>query len=149
MKSNVLLIANRDGSANKTVAAAAAETARGLCHAKESREAFEILGDDLNNIDIVIIDLDPGVHSLSILEALSYCKSAPPVIVVTGLEEADMAPVARRHGAAACIGKPFPSSQLASLIEDVCTAAYSHPTSSDAWGHPWPVHVQIIENRMT
>jgi len=54
-----------------------------------------------------IIDLDPGMHSILVLEALGCCDTCPPIIVVTGLEELEMTAIAHRHGATACIGKPF------------------------------------------
>jgi len=137
MKSNILLVAQGASSSNSVIADAAVEAGRRLRHASNSQEAFEILADDLGNIDIVIIDVDPGIHSLSVLEALSYRKTAPPIIVVTGFEQMDMAPMAYRHGAMACIGKPFTARELAALIQDVCMPEWQRCGGScDKWGHP-------------
>jgi DNA-binding response OmpR family regulator len=107
MKRNMLLAANSDVDSNVTIADAARQTGRGLRTASSNREAFEILCMGLDDVDVAIIDLDPGVHSFAILDALDCSEAAPPVIAVTGLEESEMTPIAFRHGAAACLGKPF------------------------------------------
>lgn len=139
MKANVLLVANADTGSTRLVADAATRTGRGLHHVRSSREAFNVLAAGLHNIDLVIIDVDPGIHSLSVLEAMSHCETVPPIIVVTGFEQSDMEPVAYRHGATACIGKPFTSAELASLIAEVCPSTSEHPAGScDLWGHPCP-----------
>jgi len=136
MKRNILLV-GKDNTSTNVIGDAAARTGHGLRHANTSRETFEILQDGLDDIDLVIIDVDPGIHSLSILEALSYSKTAPPVIVVTGFEELEMQPIAYRHGATACIGKPFTSGELAILIADICPFTSEPPgRSCDLWGHP-------------
>jgi DNA-binding NtrC family response regulator len=143
MKSNILLVAHEDGTSNSVIADAAARTGHGLRHANSGREAFETLRSGLDDIDLVIIDIDPGMHSLTILEALSYCKTAPPVIVVTGLEEFEMEPIAYRHGATACIGKPFSSGELAALIAEVCPCTSEPPAKScDLWGHACDMHTR-------
>jgi len=137
MKSKLLLIANADSGDNRIIEQAAAQTGRGVRHSTSSREAFEILNGGLDEVDAVIIDLDPGTHSLSILEAMSYCRIAPPVIVVTGLEEMEMAPIAYRHGAAACIGKPLDVFELSCVINRVCSdKGPAQNQTCDAWGHP-------------
>jgi DNA-binding NtrC family response regulator len=141
MKRNILLVANKEGSSNKVIADAAVRTRHGLRNTHGSREAFEILNDGLNNIDLVIIDVDPGIHSLAVLEALSYCRHSPPIIVVTGFEESLMEPIALRHGATACIGKPFDAAELASLIAEVTPLVSKTPSQScDLWGHPCDGH---------
>jgi AmiR/NasT family two-component response regulator len=88
----------------------------------------------LGNVDVVIVDLDPGMHSLAILEAVADNAFAPPVIALTSLEESEMTPIAIRHGAGACLGKPFQHANLSKAIE-VC---FARPpcNSCDVWGHP-------------
>jgi len=136
MKRNILLVANRSGDSNAIVADAATRTDRGLRHADNSRRAFELLMAGLDDIDLIVIDLDPGMHSLSVLEALGCCDTCPPIIVVTGLEELEMTAIAHRHGATACIGKPFSAAKLALLMEEVCpSTARPFTMSCDRWGH--------------
>src|ERR1700682_4803993 len=122
MKKNILLLASSSGDSNAIVADAAVRTGRGLQHIDNSRRAFELLKAGLKDIDLIIIDLDPGMHSISVLEALGCCDTCPPIIVITGLEELEMTAIAYRHGATACIGKPFSAAKLALLMEDVCPA---------------------------
>jgi DNA-binding NtrC family response regulator len=136
MKRNILLVANSSGDSNAIVADAAARTGRGLRHADNSRRAFELLMAGLDDIDLIVIDLDPGMHSISVLEALGCCDTCPPIIVVTGLEELEMTAIAHRHGATACIGKPFSAAKLALLMEEVCpSTARPFTMSCDRWGH--------------
>ncbi len=137
MKRNILLVANSAGDSNAIVADAAERTGRGLQHVDNSRRAFELLKTGLNNIDLIVIDLDPGMHSISVLEALGCCETCPPIIVVTGLEELVMTAIAHRHGATACIGKPYGAAELALLMEEVCPSTARPCTMScDLWGHP-------------
>ena len=70
----------------------------------------------MDNVDVAIIDLDAGVHSLAILETIGGHPVAPPVIVLTSLEESEVTPIASRHGAVACLGKPFQHANLAKAI---------------------------------
>jgi DNA-binding NtrC family response regulator len=136
MKRNILLVANSSGDSNAIVADAATRTGRGLQHIDNSRRAFELLMAGPDDIDLIIIDLDPGMHSMSVLEALGCCDTCPPIIVVTGLEELEMTAIAHRHGATACIGKPFSAAKLALLMEEVCpSTARLCPMSCDRWGY--------------
>src|SRR5471032_941984 len=137
MKRNILLVASSSGDSNAIIADAALRTGRDLQHIDNSRRAFELLKAGLDDIDLIIIDLDPGMHSISVLEALGCCDMCPPIIAVTGLEELEMTAVAYRHGATLCVGKPFGAAKFASLIEKIGpSAARSCPRSCDLWGHP-------------
>lgn len=130
-------MANSAGDSNAIVADAAERTGRGLQHVDNSRRAFELLKAGLNDIDLIVIDLDPGMHSISVLEALGCCDACPPIIAVTGLEESVMTAIAHRDGATACIGKPFSATELALLMEEVCPSTVRASTMScDRWGHP-------------
>ena len=61
-----------------------------------AEDAIEALGEC--RVDVVILDLDPGMHSLAILEAVADNAFAPPVIALTSMEESEMTPLATRHG---------------------------------------------------
>jgi len=138
MKPNALLIAKETSDSNTTIVQAVSRAGLFLLHATDAKHAFELLRPGLGEIDLVIIDVDPGIHSMAVLEAITSREAAPPVIVVTGFEQFEMAPIARRHGAAACIGKPFTAAELLARIDDVCPADYgSSSCNCDAWGHPY------------
>lgn len=134
MERKILLVANSDANSNAMVEAAAKESGRRLRKVSSTRQAFDILATDLDNVDVVVIDLDPGMHALAILEAINGYALAPPVIALTSLEESEVTPIAIRHGAVACLGKPFQHGNLAKAIE-LCLAQ-PRSVSCDLWGHP-------------
>ena len=137
MKADVLLVVDADPSPTELVSLAAMKTKHRVIRAKTSREAFRILNGGLGDVDVIVVDVDPGVHGLAVLEAIDVSPTSPPVIVLTSLEEVYMTPIAAAHGAAACIGKPFTVEKIASVIEEVSAPSWrSAACSSDAWGHP-------------
>jgi len=139
MKANALLISKETSDSNTTITQAVSRAGLFLLQVTGAKHAFELLRNGLPEIDLVIIDVDPGIHSMAILEAITARESSPPVIVVTGFEQFEMAPIARRHGAAACIAKPFTAAELLARIDDVRPADYgSGFCNCDAWGHTYP-----------
>jgi DNA-binding response OmpR family regulator len=143
MKANVLLVAD-DDKLNTKVAEAARKTGHGIRNASSSRNTFEILGLRLDDVDLAIVDVDPSLHSVAILEALNYSEAPPPVIALTEVDEAEAAPILRRHGAAACLKKPFGVDELAALMQKVCACGCrNRPLSCDRWGH---VRASAIRN---
>jgi hypothetical protein len=75
-------------------------TGRGVITAESTRQIFDMLSLGLEDVDITIVDICSSVHSLAILEALSYSQAAPPVIALGEDDEAEATPIVRRHGAA-------------------------------------------------
>jgi DNA-binding NtrC family response regulator len=134
MEREILLVANSDADSKAIVEAAANESGRRLRKVSSTRQTFDILATDLENVDVVVIDLDPGMHALAILEAIGGHEVAPPVIALTSLEESEVMPIASLHGAAICLGKPFQHSSLAKAIERCL--AQPRSVSCDLWGHP-------------
>ena len=137
MKQDVLLIVDADSSSTELVSLAAMQTKHRVIRAKTSREAFHVLNGGLDAVNVIVVDVDPGVHGMAVIEAIDVSPTSPPVILLTSLEEGYMAPIAAAHGAAACVGKPFTVGKLASVIEEVCAPSWrSAACSCDAWGHP-------------
>ena len=134
MNREILLVANSDADSNAIVEAVAEESGRRLRKVSSTRQAFDVLATDLEDVDVVIIDLDPEVHSLAMLEAIGGHAMAPPVIALTSLEESEVTPIASRHGAVACLGKPLQHANLSEAIE-LCLAQ-PRSISCDLWGHP-------------
>jgi DNA-binding NarL/FixJ family response regulator len=136
MKRNVLLVANSGNDLAGIVAEAASKTGRGVITAESTRQIFDMLSVGLEDVDITIVDICASVHSLAILEALSYSRAAPPVIALVEVDEAEATPIVRRHGAAACLRKPFAAEELARLIDKVYAfACQSDSLTCDKWGH--------------
>jgi DNA-binding NtrC family response regulator len=136
MKGNILLVANGDADSNAIIAEVAKQTGRGLRKADGHRQALEILDSARDDVDLAIVDLDLGLHGLSILETMGSMETDLPVIVVSSLEKSEAAPIASRHGAAACLSKPFTVSQLVSAVEEASSCWKSRNLSCDLWGHP-------------
>ena len=150
MKAKALLISKEMSDSNATIAEAAARADLLLLKATDAKHAFELLRSGLADIDLVIIDVDPGIHGMAILEAITVYETAPPVIVVTGFEQFQMAPIAHWYGAAACIAKPFTAAELVARIEDVCPLDYaSSSCTCDAWGHLQPSRHKHAANKCT
>jgi DNA-binding response OmpR family regulator len=130
MKENTVLLVDADCDSEAIVSEAATHTGRNVLVAKTSRDAFRILGDQMQRLDLVIVDVDPGAHGLALLEAISGCADRPPIVVITALEETYMKPISMKHGAAACLGKPITIQKLCSSFNDV-----SHRSlTCDRWG---------------
>jgi DNA-binding response OmpR family regulator len=145
MKRNVLLVTNSGDDLNDTVAKAASKTKLGIRETSTSRNTFEILEPGLDDVDLAIVNVDPILHSLTILEALNDSEAAPPIIVLVDVDEAEATSLVLRHGAAACLRKPFGSDQLAILIEKVCASACRNkPLSCDKWAN---CVLQVFEAR--
>ena len=136
MKRNVVLVTSSGNDLATIVAEAASKTGRDLITPDSTRQIFDMLSLGLEDVDITIVDICSSVHSLAILEALSYSQAAPPVIALVEVNEAEATPIVRRHGAAACLRKPFGSDELATLIDKVyACACQSNSLTCDKWGH--------------
>lgn len=131
MKTNILLVANGDIESDLEVIDAAARTAHGVRRASTRSRPSQILRRKLGDLEAVIVDLDEHTQALSIVEALGCSENKPPVIVLTNSK---MAPVAYRHGATACVIKPFTAGELASIISNVSLHAHAfgveHPVEA-------------------
>src|ERR1700726_3109323 len=86
-KKNVVLLVDADGDSEGMVLKAAARSGRDVLLVKTSRDAFRILQNEMRRLDAVIVDVDPGVHGLALLEAISSCADRPAIVVITSLEE--------------------------------------------------------------
>ncbi len=129
-KKTVLLV-DADADCEPFLLEAATRTNRAVLLAKTSREAFEILRQEIQNLDLVVVDVDPGAHGLALLEAISACAERPPMVVVTALEETYMNSIAEKYGAAICLGKPVRWPKIVDAILEVST---NRTLTSDRWG---------------
>ena len=126
MKRNVLLISN---SGNDVATAGT----NGEVNTGRTQQAFEILSLALDEIDLAIVDIGVGMQSLRLVEVLAKSEPAPPVIALVDGKHKEAIPVLHRHGAAACLTKPFSADELARLIAVVC--AQNGPPSCDKRDH--------------
>jgi DNA-binding NtrC family response regulator len=143
MKEKVLLLVDADADCAGIVLEAGARTGHGVRLSRDSREAFAFLHHEFDGIDSLVVDLDPGSHGMAFLEALGGLRRRPPVIVLTALEESHMAPVTARHGAVACLGKPFSIERLKAAIDRAIRPQNDQKISCDPWGHPCGLETEV------
>ena len=104
--------------------------------AGDTQNTFDIISLALEDIDVAVVDLGANLQSLSIVEALTHTKPAPPVIALVDGDDANAVSELHQHGAAACLKKPFRADELARLIEAVCAStSHGDSCSCDKWGH--------------
>ena len=86
--------------------------------------ALRELNNEAHDIDLAIIDFVPGIKGLTLFTA---AREHVPVLAVTDQEAAGMQSVLLRHGAVACLTKPFTPEQLRhairALLEPAAAAA--------------------------
>jgi DNA-binding NtrC family response regulator len=136
MKEKIILLADADADCAGIVLEAAARTGHGVRLSRDSGDALGFMHREFDCIDGVVIDMDPGTHGLALLEAISAHQQRPPVIFLTDLEESHMEPVAARHGAAECFGKPVSIDRLKAAIDRITQVDSDEEVSCDPWGHP-------------
>ena len=136
MKAKVILLVDADGDCKDVVSRAGDQIGHRVRHAKTDEQALGILDKEMPRLAVVIVDVDPGVHGLALLEAIASLRERPPVIVITALEESYMKTVSRKHGATRCLGKPLTVAKLQSELRDVVERG---ALTSDRWGNlvPW------------
>lgn len=135
MTKNILLL-DADSDSLGVLARAAALTGHAVQLATRSEDAFRILSCNFDDIDVVVVDADPGTHAMVLVEAINGCEQRPPVIVLTALEEKYMKTVSADHGAAACLGKPLAVEKIKSTLDHLArTPQRRRACSCDAWGH--------------
>lgn len=119
MNPHIILLLSTDPFVERVAREAVPATRHGLRVMQSSQEAFRQLHEGIPEVDLAIIDLDPGMHGSALLEAAG---DRLPIIVVTSLEENYMHPVAARHGAIACLAKPFTAERLQKEIAQILQA---------------------------
>lgn len=115
MKPSVILLLSTDPYVERLAQEGATATRHGLRVLQSTPAAFQEL-ESCDDVALVVIDLDPGMHGAALLEAVG---DRLPVVVLTSLEGDYMAPIAKRHGARECLTKPFSVAQLQGALERV------------------------------
>ena len=136
MKRNVVLLIDADADTASSLLEAASETNLDMRFARTSRDLFQLIQAGLDDVAVVVLDVDPGVHGMAVLEALDAWGPAPPVIVISSLEEAHLEPVALAHGAQECFGKPVSIERLKTAIAKLARPPEARVHQCDRWGHP-------------
>ena len=122
MKPQVILLLNADPDVEKALNEVASQTGDELLTARTAAESFRILRDAAKDVKLVVIDIDPEMHGVTLLTAVAGFRENVPIVAVTSLEENYMKPLAVRRGAVECVGKPVAPSRLAETIRRHCEA---------------------------
>ena len=133
MKRSVVLVLDADADTARAVASAATTRNCDLRFVQTSKEFFRFCREDFENVIAIILEIDPGMHGMAILEASDVCENTPPIVVVSALEEHCLGPVVQRHGAIACLGKPLSFTQLGRALDQAVERATA--PRCDLWGH--------------
>ena len=133
MKRNVVLVLDADADTASAVASAATTRNYDLRFVQTSKEFFHFCREDFESVVAIILEIDPGMHGMAILEASDVCENTPPIVVVSALEEHCLGPVVQRHGAIACLGKPLSFTQLGRALDQAVERATA--PRCDLWGH--------------
>ena len=136
MEGKIILLVDADGDSTDLVVRAGEQIGHIVKHARTDEQAIGILGKEMPRLAVVIVDVDPGVHGMVLLETITNLSERPPVIIITALEESYMETVSRKHGATRCLGKPLNCRTLQSELRDVIERG---ALTSDRWGNlvPW------------
>lgn len=116
MKPHIILLLTTDPEVERMAREAVLAMRHGLRVRHTTPEAFHELGEGCLDVDVVVLDLDPGVDGAALLAAVG---DRFPVVVLTSLEKNYMQPLAERHGAVGCLEKPFDAAKLQDAIEAV------------------------------
>lgn len=133
MKRNVVLVLDADADTARAVASVATTRNCDLRFVQTSKEFFHFCREDFENVIAIILEIDPGMQGMAILEASDVCENTPPIVVVSALEEHCLGPVVQRHGAIACLGKPLSFTQLGRALDQAVERATA--PRCDLWGH--------------
>mgnify|MGYP003576367676 CR=1 FL=1 len=137
MKEKIILLVDSDADCAGIVLEAGAQTGHGVRLCRDGPEAFAFLNRELQRIDSLVVDLDPGNHGMALLGALCTLWYPLPLIVLTDMEESHMKPVMLRHGAVACLDKPLSIERLRQMIDRFVESENDQEISCDPWGHPF------------
>jgi DNA-binding NtrC family response regulator len=121
-----VLVVDDDRDARETLATALAQSGYLVQVASDARDGLGRL--DRWPADLVVTDvcLPGGVSGVDLVQVMRERGLSQPVVLITGLERADLATAARSYGAAACLHKPMILDELVWAI-DCALACQARP----------------------
>jgi len=124
----IVLIIDNDGGMRQIIERILVPQGYTVMHAEDGAQGLEKFGRDEPNVvllDIRLSDMDAP----EMLERLKKARPAVPVVVMSGLAEAETAAELVKKGAAANISKPFKVDALVSLLESL-SAGRARPSQT-------------------
>lgn len=113
MKTHVILLVSSDPEVTCLVEDEVLSERHGFRHIADREIALRTLSEDNEDIDLAILDLDPGIGGLNLL---NVAHDRLPVLLLTSTNAADVARIVRHHGACGCLTKPCTKAQLHNAI---------------------------------
>jgi DNA-binding response OmpR family regulator len=136
MKPGLVLLYTRDHNFEHILAQALSGTDTIVLVGRTVADALEIVCRRGRELDLVVLDFNPGCRGMTLLSAIHGCYETLPILVVTSGESERANAIAYENGARICLSKPLPEGSLASAIVDLQSMhSKGCPVSLDA-GRP-------------
>lgn len=119
MKPGLVLLYTRDRNFDQILAPALSGTDTIVLVARTVADALQILCRRGRELDLVVLDFNPGCRGMTLLSAIHGCYETLPILVVTSAESEHAIAIARANGARICLTKPLPAALLAGAIVDL------------------------------
>src|SRR5262249_53788690 len=119
MKRALVLLYTRDRNFDRILAQALSGTDTTVLVARTVADALEIVCRSRRELDLAVLDFNPGCRGMTLLNAIHGCYETLPIVVVTSEESEPANAVAYANGACICLSKPLPEGLLASAIVDL------------------------------
>jgi len=120
MNPPAIFLISGDADIERAVTEAAGRTGHALTIARTAHEALRMFSHGFDGVELILVDLDPDVHGVTLFNALDDCHGKAPIVAITGCEETYMKPLAMDRGASGCLGKPVTAARFVRLFENIC-----------------------------
>jgi DNA-binding NtrC family response regulator len=114
------MLLSGDAEIERAVSEAARRTGIAVTVVRTAHEAVKEFTHGFDGLSLILVDLDPDMHGVTLFNALDDCHGKAPVVALTGCEECYMKPLAMGRGAAGCLGKPITAARFKRLFEAYC-----------------------------
>jgi DNA-binding response OmpR family regulator len=118
MKPPVILLVSKDPEVACMVEDETLAERHGFRHLVDHEIARRALGEGGEDVDLVILDLDPDIGGLSLFH---YARRDLPMLVLTPYSAEDMLRVFRYRSPIGCLIKPFTKAQLHQAVHGALT----------------------------
>ncbi len=115
-----IMLISGDAEIERAVREAARRTGISVTVARTAHEAVKEFTRGFEGLRLILVDLGPGVHGVTLFNALDDCPGGAPIVALTDCEESYMKPLAMGRGAADCLGKPITAARFQRLFEFHC-----------------------------
>jgi DNA-binding NtrC family response regulator len=123
-----ILLISGDGAIQRAAFEAARANGHGLTIACTAHEALKQFIAGFEGFNLIVADLDPDVHGVTLFNAIDESHGTAPIVALTSYEEVYMKPLVLNRGAVECLGKPVAASRFVQLFDQYCSAASPPPT---------------------